>query len=360
MAPAASTSAAGGADRPLPASPVPGYLDPERWLGRVVTVASPGGSYQDAQAVAFFAPFAKATGARVQQKTVGDLQELRGQVEQGGGTWDLVDVPTEDVLPLARGGFLAPIDYRKIDRTPLVAETTMQHGVGAAFFSTVLAYRADASPAPAGWVDFWDLARFGGGRALRRSPIGTLEFALLADGVLPARLYPLDVDRAFSALDRVRPRVVEWYDNARQPAALIADGAAAMASSYHVLDAGEGEALRVRWTGGMISADSWVVPAGAPNEDVAMDLINFATRAAPAAAFSRLVPYGPANRDAFDLLPPERLAALPNAEPQRREQFLQGWNWWADNRDDLVDRFAEWLLAEPVPEPGEAQPAGEQ
>jgi putative spermidine/putrescine transport system substrate-binding protein len=324
-----------------------------------VTVASPGGPYQDAQAMAFFAPFELATGARVQQKTVGDLGELRGQVEQGAVTWDLVDVATEEVLPLARGDYLAPIDYRKVDKTPLFAETAMQHGVGAAFFATVLAYRAGEPNAPSGWRDFWDLARFPGGRALRRGPIGTLEFALVADGVPLANLYPLDVERAFAKLEAIRAAVVEWYDNARQPAALLAGGAASMASSYHVLPAAEGDPPGLVWAGGMLSADSWVVPRGAPNEDVAMDLINFATRAVPSANFSRLVPYGPANREAFPLLRPERRALLPNAEPQRRLLFLQNWNWWADNREELTDRFDDWLLAGPAPEPGEAQPPGE-
>lgn len=345
--------------QPPIASPVAGYLDPERWRGRIVTVASPGGAYQDAQATAIFAPFEAATGARVQQKTVGDLGELRGQVEQENVVWDLVDLPTVEVLPLARGDYLAPIDYQKVDKTPLFEETVMQHGVGAAFFSTLLVYRADLPEVPSGWIDFWDLARFPGGRALRGGPVGTLEFALIADGVPLADLYPLDVERAFAKLETIRTAVVEWYDNARQPAALLAGGAAAMASSYNVLPEADGELPRLQWAGGMLSADSWVVPRGAPNEDVAMDLINFATRAVPSANFSRLVPYGPANHEAFPLLRPERRALLPNAQPQRGLQFLQNWNWWADNRSDLVDRFEEWLLAGPAPEPGEAQPPGE-
>jgi len=339
------------------ASPVPGYTDPRKWAGRTVAVASQGGPYQGAQAAAVFEPFSRATGARVLQQGV-DLGELRQQVDQESVTWDVADVPTEEVLPLARGHYLTPIDYQVVDRTPLFPEIAMQHGVGAAVFSTVIAYAAGAERPPSGWVDFWDVDSLGGARALRRSPIGTLEFALLADNVPLDRLYPLDVDRAFTSLDRIKPHVAQWYENAMQPVALIIGGDVAMASSFHVLAETDQArpALALEWTGGMLSADSWVVPRGAPNADVAMDLVNFATRAIPSANLSRLVPFGPVNRDAFALLRRDRIEVMPNTEPRRSVQFVQNWNWWADNRAELIERFEEWLLVEPVAPLGEGTP----
>ncbi len=338
---------------PPSASPIPGYLDPRRWAGRTVTVASQGGDYQDAQTAAIFDPFAAATGARVQQKSATDLGALRQQVDQGSVTWDLADVPTDEVLPLARANYLTPVDYQKVDRTPLFESVALQHAVGAAFFSTVLVYSIAASHPPSGWVDFWHVDRFPGGRSLRRSPIGTLEFALMADGVRAGDLYPLDIGRAFASLDKIRPFITEWYDNARQPVALVLTGDVTMASSYNVLaEATDARSsLRIQWNGGMLSADSWVIPRGAQNVDVAMDLINFATRAIPSANFSRLVPFGPVNRNAFGLLEPGRLALLPNTDPHRAEQFLQNWNWWADNRESVIKRFDDWFLAEPTPDP---------
>lgn len=336
--------------QPAIASPVPGYVDPARWTGRTVTVASGGGEYQYAQAAAIFEPFAAATGATVQEKSF-NLGELRQQVDQGDVTWDLVDVPTEEVLPLARADYLEPIDEQVVDTSPLFPELVMQHGIGAAFFSTVLAYPTGTDRVPEGWVDFWDVDRLPGTRALRRSPIGTLEFALLAAGVQRDKLYPLDVERAFAGLDALKPHVAQWYENAKQPVELVLSGAVVMASTFSVLaetvDAQAG--LQLRWDGGMLSADSWVIPRGAPNADVAMDLINFATRAVPSANFASLVPYGPVNREALTLLRPERLPLLPNSDVHRAIQFVQGWNWWADNRETLTARFEEWVVEEPAP-----------
>lgn len=340
------------------ASPVAGYPDPTKWAGRTVSVASQGGEYQDAQVVALFEPFAAATGAQIQEKAF-DLGELREQVDRDAVAWDLVHVPTEEVLPLARGRYLTPIDYQQVDRSSLDDDIAMQHGVGAAFFSTVIAFPIGGER-PQGWTDFWDVKRFPGARTLRRRPVGTLEFALLADGVPMAELYPLDVERAFAALDRIRPDVAQWTDNNTQPIQLLLNGDVAMASTYHVGGVTEEARTEVEleWRGGMLSADSWVIPRDAPNADVAMDLINFATRAVPCANFSRLVAFGPVNRDALPLLRPDRLPLLPTAEPQRSVQFVENWNWWADNREALTERFEEWLLEAPVPVLSEGTPGG--
>lgn len=347
---------------PLPppiASPVPGYLDPERWAGRTVIVASQGGSYQDAQNEAFFLPFALATGATIQTKSF-DLGELRQQVEGESVTWDLADVPMDEVLPLAREGILAPIDYQRVDKTPLLEAIVGQYAVGSAFFSTVIAYAAAMTPAPKGWPDFWNAEAFVGERGLRRSPVGTLEFALLADGVPMDRIYPIDIDRAFSSLEKIRLHVAEWYDNFRQPVELVEAGNVTMASAYHVI-AQEPDLLdtiAVQWNGGMLSADSWIVPRGAPNADVGMDLINFATRAIPCANFARLVPFGPVNRDAIGLIEQDRRVMLPTTEAHLAVQFVQGWNWWADNREQATARFEEWLLEEPSLSEESSPPAG--
>lgn len=331
------------------ASPVPGYLDPQRWRGRTLTVASWGGDYQDAQDRAFFAAFAKATGADVQQKTA-DLTRLRKQVDSAAVSWDVVDVPTDQVLPLSRKNYLSAIDYKVVDRTALFTDLLMQYGVGIGYFSTVIVYRAGAEKVPSGWQDFWDVAALPGLRALDgRSPVGNLEFALLADGVRLSELYPLDVGRAFESLDRIRPHVAIWYQDGKQPAELVASEQIAMGSSWNVrADSPDVRSVvSLQWNGGMLAGDSWVIPRGAPNADVAMDFINYATRAVPSANFSRLFPFGPINKDAFPLIAPERVALLPNAESNRALQFVEGFNWWADNADTLSDRFEDWLLEKP-------------
>jgi len=101
--------------------------------------------------------------------------------------------------------------------------------------------------------------------------------------------------------------------------------------------------IGISWAGGMLSGDSWVVPAGAPNADVAMSLVNYATRAVPTANFSRLIPFGPVNREALALLTPAERDGLPTAESHLAMQFVENWNYWVDNRERLGRRFDTWL-----------------
>lgn len=333
-------------------SPVPGFSDPQRWAGRVITVASWGGDYQDAQREAFFEPFALATGATVQEK-VADLSDLRNQVDDGNVLWDVLTVPMEDQVRLARDGYLSPMRYDVIDTTPLYADIVQEFGVGAAYFSTILTYPAGSQAVPDSWADFWtavsplsetfEPTQY---RSLRRSPVGTLEFALLADGVAIEELYPLDIDRAFASLDRIRENVLVWWQEGKEPVELVATGSVGMASAFspRIDQLALGSSIRTLWYQGMLSADAWVVPRGTQNDDVAMDFIAFATRAIPTANFSRLVPYGPVNVESFEYLRRERVEVLPSAPANKAVQFVEDFNFWANNVDTLTERFEGWLL----------------
>ena len=80
---------------------------------------------------------------------------------------------------------------------------------------------------------------------------------------------------------------------------------------------------------------------------VAMDFVNYATRAIPQANFGLIVPFGPVNSGAFSLIPQERSQILPSSPLNKAVQFVQNWNWWADNLESLTTRFDDWLLTTP-------------
>src|SRR5262249_38150551 len=60
-----------------------------------------------------------------------------------------------------------------------------------------------------------------------------LIFALLADGVPADRLYPLDIDRAFKKLDRIKPHIKVWWREGNQSQQLIRDGELDMMSIWN-------------------------------------------------------------------------------------------------------------------------------
>lgn len=342
------TQAAPTPTQPPISSPVAGYLDPERWFARSLVVATAGvGDYLDALTSAFFDPFAEATGATVRHQTFGrdGFENLVDQVESGETVWDVVLVPTGTVLPLAQEGYLEPIDYAVVDPASLYEEAMMQHGVGGMYYSTVMVSASVVDETPSSWADFWDLDQFDGTRALRRLPIGTLEFALLADGVPQDQLYPLDVPRAFAKLEAIRDATI-FYEDSKQPVELVRTGQVGLASAWNIRTVLPDVAslVELEWQGGMISADSWVIPRDSENHDVAMSFINYATRAVPSANFSRYQPFGPANMDALELLRPDVREALPTAPGNIEVQFFENWAYWAGQSEELTAQFEDWLL----------------
>ncbi len=338
------------------ASPVPGYQDPARWEGRTLRVATAGvAEFLDDLTDCFFDAFAADSGAEVEHVSLNreGVEGVQSQVESGNIEWDVVLMPSNQVLELSNLGVLAAIDYDIVAGDNLYPEIMMQHGVGAMLYSTTMVYSVSVETPPQTWADFWDLSLYDGTRALRRSPVGTLEFALLADGVDKAELYPLDVARAFSVLESIREATL-FYEDSKQPVELVRTGQVGLASAWSVRTTLPDVASLVnpQWNGGMISADAWVSPRGSENYDVAMSFINYATRAVPTANFSGRQPFGPVNTDALALMRDDIVAALPNSPEHLRMQFFENWSYWRDKREALLAQFEEWLL-----NPPEATPA---
>jgi putative spermidine/putrescine transport system substrate-binding protein len=338
--------------QPPIASPAAGYQDPNRWAGRTLTVATAGVSdFLDAMHEAFFDAFSSDTGATVRHEEFGrdGIENLASQVESGEILWDVMLVPAADILMYSNRGLLSAVDYNIVDSTSLYPELTMQHGVGAMIYSTTMVYSVSAETPPKDWAEFFNLDLFDGTRALRRSPVGTLEFALMADGVPMNELYPLDVDRALKKLEQIRNATL-FYEDSKQPIELVRTGQVGLASAWTVRTNLPDAASLVepQWNQGMISADAWVSPRGSLNTDIAMNFINYATRAVPTANFSRLQPFGPVNKDAIPLLRPDIVQALPNSPANMRVQFFENWSYWRDMRESLTAQFEDWLLNPPA------------
>ncbi len=99
------------------------------------------------------------------------------------------------------------------------------HAIGHAFYGQCIGYRTDAfgGKKPESWADFWDTKVFKGGRSMCNpdGDLPELEFALLADGVPMDKLYPLDVDRAFKVLTRLRGDIKKFWDSGPLPGVLL-------------------------------------------------------------------------------------------------------------------------------------------
>jgi len=313
-----------------------------------LTVASFGGAWQAAQSSAMFEPFAAETGVAVEQREyAGEYDLLR---DKGvAGEWDLVDVEPAELLHGVEEGIFEPIDYTGIDRDALLPSVVHEYGVGLMTYSIVLGRSTESFPdpaaAPATWADFWDTERFPGKRALRDNPQWMLEIALLADGVAPDALYPLDLDRAFAALDRLRGHVV-LFDDWAEPAELLSSGEAVMAVGTNgrlaaARDAGQPVAFS--WRGNVVSSDYFVIPKGSRKKERAQELVAYAVGLAAQTAFPRDIDYGPVRTDALEALPEEIQQRLPSYPTNMEESVTFDAGWWRENEDEANRRWEEWV-----------------
>lgn len=309
--------------------------------GPEVILCDGGSFWGRAQRRAFYKPFEAETGIHVRTVPFVMSGKLRTSIEQGRPVIDVADISGADLPRFERDGLLASIDKRGFDPLDIAAigpRKPREYAMPSFYASTVLAYRQELFPGrePGGWAEMWDAARYPGDRMLGSGLMGqmaaTFEIALLADGVPADRLYPLDWDRAIRALRRIRPSVARYWLSSGDALQMLNEQNVAMGNIWNgpidtpeARDAGS----LFTWNQGILQGGYWAIPKGAPNHANALRFMAFALRPDRQAHFAQLIGYSPANRRAFDLLPPERLAHMPTAPANLARQIMQDDAWWA-------------------------------
>jgi putative spermidine/putrescine transport system substrate-binding protein len=321
-----------------------------RFDGQRITYVSWGGAYQDGQKKAYCDPFTETTGLRIDQDGPTDYAKLRLMVSSGRVVWDLVDVGAAFMHGAEQQGLFQKLDYGIIGRSRIDPRYVTDHGVGNIVFSYNLAYNTERFPGdahPRNWADLWDLRRFPGKRMLNATAATSLEVALLADGVAPAQLYPLDVPRALRKLDQIKDHIIWWETNSQSQQILVS-GAASMGliNNGRVYDAVQkGAKLALGWEQAIQSVDYLVIPRGSRNAAAASALIDYVTRPEPQAAFANLMVFSPTNPDAFRLIRPELHDWLATNPAYADKVVLQDGAYWRDNLDAVNRRWNAWRLA---------------
>ncbi|MGH1481588.1 MAG: ABC transporter substrate-binding protein [Geminicoccales bacterium] len=332
-----------------------------------LTVVSWGGAYTKSQVEAYQKPWMAKTGKSIISEDYnGGLAEVKAQVEAGNVTWDIVDVELSDAVRGCDEGLFEEIDPSILppgtDGTP--AEDDFIEGaindcaVANIVWSTIFAYdKSVLADGPANLVDFFDLEKFPGKRGMRKSPKAMLEMALIADGVSHDEVYDVlstaeGVDQAFAKLDSIKDDVV-WWEAGAQPPQLLADGEVVMTTAYNgrIFNAaiGEGQDFEIVWDGQVLDFDLWAIPKGAPNLENALDFLTFSTETEQLAAQASWISYGPARMSAGPLVgtfndgKTEMAPHMPTAEANMTTALVNDFEFWADNQDELNERFNAWL-----------------
>lgn len=309
-----------------------------------IVFTSWGGTTQDAQTKAWAEPFTAETGINVLQDGPTDYGKIKAMVESENVSWDVVDVEGDYAAQAGKAGLLEPLDFTVIDKTRLDPRFVTDYSVGSFYYSFVIGCNADAvGECPKTWADLFDTEKFPGKRTFYKwSAPGVIEAALLADGVAPADLYPLDLDRAFKKLDTIKGDII-WWSSGAQSQQMLASAETPFGSFWNgrlIALADSGITVETSWDQNITAADSLVVPKGAKNKAEAMKFIALATSAKPQAEMAAATGYAPINLDAPAEMDPELRATLP--DQQAATQVNADMNYWAEHRDEIGERWYAW------------------
>lgn len=315
-----------------------------------------GGEWDERVAAAYFTPFTEKSGTPVQEIPYSTPKVL-AMHEAGNMEIDFLLGAGLDTPMLIDKGCVAPIDWSVVDKDALTPNQLAygDYAIGGSTLSYVMAYNKRRWPGddhPKSWADFWDVEKFPGPRSLGRyTAYPTLEFALLADGVAKEDLYPLDLDRAFASLDRIKPHISSWWETGGQQQQLMEDMEVDLLYVWNgrgtVTIRDNGAPFEFMWNEAAYQGEveAWLAMEGGPNPKATMQILDWVGRAEPQAAFARVMYYGPTNLKAYDLIEPELADILPSSPKNLPPQFAIDWGWWAENFDTAQRRFEEWLQA---------------
>lgn len=314
-----------------------------------IVFANWGGSWEAAMKKAWWEPFTKETGIQVVGATGNTLGRLQAMVDAKRVEWDIMEGLPELARVGEEKGLLEKIDFNVVDRSGIMnrPEFFTDYSIPEVIFGRVLTYSTKLPEKPTSFAALWDTKKFPGKRALfNRVESGILEMALIADGVAPDKLYPIDVPRALKKLGEIRNDII-WFETVTQSEQLMRDGQASMGLLA------DGRALNVKNSGAPVdlaheaSILTWsvfVIPKGAPNKEGAMKFLAHVLKVQSQVAIALAFNYGPVVPKAWEQIPADRLPVISGGPSTAGKAVFQNATWWAQNLEKTTEQFRQWLL----------------
>lgn len=308
-----------------------------------------GAAYDAAYGQAFLAE----TGITVKQDGSGPTEgAIAAQVESGKPAWDIVDADPFSAEALGKKGMIEPIDYAVVDKTKMREGFGWEHSASSYFYSYIIAYDAKkfGDNPPKNMADFFDVEKFPGKRSLYKWGAGMWEAALLADGVAPDKLYPLDLKRAHEKLAAFKDNVVAYWGGGSESQSILLNGEASMALIWStrakLIETDSGGDVKFIWDQGLIAPGAMAVIKGNPGgKDNAMKFIASAQDPAKQVIMFKMLGQGPANPAADALLPPEEARYNPVDPANFKVQIPLDMGWYETNYGPALDEYLKIISA---------------
>ena len=316
-----------------------------------VVVANWGGDTGKALTTAFLNPFTAETGIKTINDGSGTPEgKIKAMVESKNVIWDVIDTGVGTIRALGDAGYLKEIDYSIVDKKKVAPDFAYKYGIANYLFSYVLAYdqtKFGGKP-PTSWADFWNLKDFPGKRAMRKDIQGSLEIALMADGVPMDKIYPIDEKRAFAKLKEIKKDTIFWSSGSESQQ-LLREGEVTMAEmwSTRVTALAKDSNGRVTWTWnqGILCPGVWAVPKGNPGGKDAFRFIASAQDPQRQIELFKLIRGGPANPAAAQIMPADMVRFDPGHPDNAKLQLKIGYEWYGKNQIRVSDQYLDFLAS---------------
>lgn len=315
-----------------------------------LVIASWGGIFREATEKNIAEPFTKATGTKVTFVDVGGgwAAKIEAQKAAGKVQWDIIDSLDDGSAEfLYKKGLLStiPADLKAKMEAISVPGAVNDYRIEEGSTGVVIVCRADVAKCPSTPAEFFDPVAFPGPRAIVNEPNQILPFAAEAAGQDPKHLFPVDLDKAFAALKKVKSAVSVWPTSGDQQQQVLRSGEVDMAIMWNgrAYDLGQkGTPIKIQWNGALLDPGGIVVLKDSPNQKLAFEYMEFyATHPELQANWAKMLPYGMAHKEVASLLPASLADALPSSHPV----VTIDPSWFANNEKEVEKRWQEFLTS---------------
>jgi putative spermidine/putrescine transport system substrate-binding protein len=318
---------------------------------KTLTWASTGGQFQEDEKNALQKPFTAATGTKFVNVSPAEAAQVKAMVAAGRTQWDLANM-SWIYAGSHCGELYEKLDDPKLDRSNFPEGTTHDCFIPTYRYANIFSYNADdyKDDPPTKIEDFFDDERFPGKRIVFDYPKnGLLEAALVADGVPPEKVYPLDLDRAFRKLDTIKSSLVfaPSYGAIQQ---MLVDRQGSMVltvTARSIVTSQTGANLKPVWDFTTTDIGALVIPKGTPNKALAQEALAFITQPEQAKAYAKLTGVAPARTDidvtSIDYTDAQK--AFNAFLPDRGRHLEQDKPYWIENTDVVTQRWTAWKVS---------------
>jgi putative spermidine/putrescine transport system substrate-binding protein len=313
------------------------------------------GTLQNGLTSTVLAEFERRTGAKVRfDSFCCGIAKLQAMQQSGNVIWTVVQFATVTDLRLAeKNEMLEKIDTSIVPLDQLEPSGHDEYAIYAYPYAAVIAWNTRKWPVagkhPTKIDDIFNTTDFPGKRCLYKYPQfgGTLEAALLAAGVAPDKLYPLDMQTAFKQLDKIRNDIV-WWTSGSQGVQQLVSGACQIALVWNgpLSDAirQNNAPLAMAWGHAVWDYTPVTIPKGTNSLKAALGILRLmiTDRAAQEEFVKQTAYLMTPLKDQVNI--PADVKPWVLAGDNRKDAILENDDYYTNNISELLKKFNTWVV----------------